>query len=55
MAAMAARTVSKRIETSGLVDTFSKVPARMQVDDNNPSPQLFEVGQVKPSKQRAWW
>jgi hypothetical protein len=50
MAAMAARTVSKRIVTSGLVDTVSKVPARMQVGDYNSS-QLFEVGQVKPSKQ----
>jgi hypothetical protein len=55
MAAMAARTVSKRIVTSGLVDTVSKVPARMQVDDSNFSTQIFEVGQVKPSKQRTWW
>ena len=53
MAAMAARTVSKRIVTSGLVGTVSKVPAKMQVDDNNSSP-TFEVGQAKPSKQRTW-
>jgi hypothetical protein len=51
MAAMAARSISKRIMTSGLVDTVSKVPARMQVDDYSSS-QLCEVGQIKPSKQK---
>jgi hypothetical protein len=57
MAAMAARTVSKRIMTVGLGDTVFKVPARMQVDDYNPSPQLCEVDQVKPSRQKgkSWW
>lgn len=48
---MAARSISKRIMTSGLVDTVSKVPARMQVDDYSSS-QLCEVGQIKPSKQK---
>jgi hypothetical protein len=52
---MAARTVSERIVTSGLVDTIFKVPPRMQVGDYDSSPQLFEVGQVKLSKQKAWW
>jgi hypothetical protein len=55
MAAMAVTTVSKRMVTSGSVDTVSKVPARMQVGDYNFSPQLFEVGQVNPSEQKAWW
>jgi hypothetical protein len=54
MAAMAVTTVSKRMVTSGSVDTVSKVPARMQVGNYN-SPQLFEVGQVNPSEQKAWW
>jgi hypothetical protein len=52
MAAMAAKTVSKGFMTSGLVDTVSKVPARMKVDDYSPSPQLYEVGQVKPTKRK---
>jgi hypothetical protein len=52
MAAMAARTVSKRIMTSGLVDTVSKVLARMEDDDYSSSLQLSEVGRVKPSKQK---
>ena len=52
MAAMAARTVLKRIMTSGLVDSLSKVPARVQKDDYSSSVQLCEVGQVKPSKQK---
>jgi hypothetical protein len=49
---MAARTVLKRIMTSGLVDILSKVPARVQNDDYSSSIQLCEVGQVKPSKQK---
>ena len=52
MAAMAARTVLKRIMTSGLVDILTKVPARVQKDDYSPSIQLCEEGQVKPSKQK---
>lgn len=52
MAAMAARTVLKRIMTSGLVDILTKAPARLQKDDYSPSIQLCEVGQVKPSKQK---
>ena len=52
MAAMAARTVLKRIMTSGLVDIPTKVPARVQKDDYSFSIQLCEVGQVKPSKQK---
>jgi hypothetical protein len=51
MAAMAARTVLKRIMTSGLVDIPTKVPARGQKDDYSSSIQLCEVCQVKPSKQ----
>lgn len=49
---MAARTVSKRIMTLGLGDTVFKVLERMHVDDYSPSPQLCEVDQVKPSKQK---
>jgi hypothetical protein len=52
MAAMAARTVLKRIMTSGLVDILTKVPARVQKGDYSSSIQLCEVGQVKPSKQK---
>jgi hypothetical protein len=52
MAAMAARTVLKRIMTSGLVDILTKVPARVQKVDYSSSIQLCEVGQVKPSKQK---
>jgi hypothetical protein len=52
MAAMAARTVLKRIMTSGLVDILTKVPARVQKDDYSSSIQLCEVGQAKPSKQK---
>jgi hypothetical protein len=52
MAAMAARTVLKRIMTSGLVDILTKVPARVQKDDYCYSIQLCELGQVKPSKQK---
>lgn len=52
MAAMAARTVPKRIMTLGLGDTVFKVLERMHVDDYSPSPQLCEVDQVKPSKQK---
>ncbi len=51
MAAMAARTVLKRIMTSGLVDILTKVHARVQKDDCS-SIQLCELGQVKPSKQK---
>ena len=49
---MAARTVLKRIMTSGLVDILTKVPARVQKDDYCYSIQLCELGQVKPSKQK---
>ena len=52
MAAMAARTVLKRIMTSGLVVILTKVPARVQKDHYSSSIQLCEVGQVKPSKQK---
>ena len=52
MAAMAARTVLKRIMTSGLVDIITDVPARVQKDDYSSSIQLCEVCQVKPSKQK---
>jgi hypothetical protein len=52
MAAMAARTVLKRIMTSGLVDIITDVPARVQKDNYSSSIQLCEVGQVKPSKQK---
>lgn len=52
MAAMAARTVLKRIMTSWLVDILAKVPARVQNDDYSSSIQLCEVGQVKLSKQK---
>jgi hypothetical protein len=52
MAAMAARTVLKRIMTSGLVDILTKVPARVQKDHYSSSIQLCEVGQVKPAKQK---
>jgi hypothetical protein len=48
---MAARTVLKRIMTSGLVDILTKVHARVQKDDCS-SIQLCELGQVKPSKQK---
>ena len=49
---MAARTVLKRIMTSGLVDIITDVPARVQKDDYSSTIQLCEVGQVKPSKQK---
>jgi hypothetical protein len=49
---MAARTVLKRILTSGLVDILTKVPARVQKNDYSSSIQLCEVGQVKLSKQK---
>jgi hypothetical protein len=52
MAAMAARTVLKKIMTTGLVDILTKVPARVQKDDYSSSIQLCELGQVKPSKQK---
>ena len=52
MAAMAARTVSKRVITSGLVDTVSKILARTQEDDSSPSLQLHEGGQAKPSEKK---
>ena len=52
MAAMAARTILKRIMTSGLVDILTEVPASAQKDDYSSSIQLCEVGQVKPSKQK---
>jgi hypothetical protein len=66
MAAMAARTVLKRIMTSGLVDILTKVPARVQKvparvqkvparvqkDDHSSSIQLREIRQVKLSKQK---
>ena len=52
MAAMAARTVLKRIMTSGLVGILTKVPARVQKDDYSSSIQFCEVGQAKPSKQK---
>ena len=53
MAAMAARTVSKRVITSGLVDTVSKILARTQEDDYSFSLQLHEGGQAKPSKKKG--
>ncbi|MGA8106003.1 MAG: hypothetical protein WB815_05050 [Nitrososphaeraceae archaeon] len=49
---MAARTVLKRIMTSGLVDILTKVRAREQKDDYRSSIQLCELGQVKPSNQK---
>lgn len=49
---MAARTVLKKIMTTGLVDILTKVPARVQKDDYSSSIQLCELGQVKPSKQK---
>jgi hypothetical protein len=49
---MAARTVLKRIMTSGLVDIITDVPARVQKDNYSSSIQLCEVCQVKPSKQK---
>ena len=52
MAAMAARTVLKKIMTTGLVDILTKVPARVQKDNYSSSIQLCELGQVKPSKQK---
>jgi hypothetical protein len=52
MAAMAARTLLKRLVTSGLVDILTKVPARVQKDDYSFSIQLCEVGQAEPSKQK---
>jgi hypothetical protein len=53
MAAMAARTVSKRVITSGLVDTVPKILARMQEDDYSSSLQLDEGDQAKPSKKKG--
>jgi hypothetical protein len=50
---MAVRTVSKRVITSGLVDTVSKILARMQEDDYSSFLQLHEGGQVKPSKKKG--
>jgi hypothetical protein len=54
MAAMAARTVSKEIVISGLVDTVSKILAKTQEDDYSSSLQLHEGGQAKPSKKKVW-
>ena len=50
---MAARTVSKRVITSGLVDTVSKILARTQKDDYSSSLQFHEGGQAKPSKKKG--
>jgi recombinational DNA repair protein RecT len=52
MAAMAARTVLKRIMTSRLVDILIQVPTRVQEDDQSSSIQLREIRQVKLSKQK---
>jgi hypothetical protein len=52
MAAMAARAVLKRIMISGLVDVLTKVFARVQKDDYSAFIQLWDVGQVKSSKQK---
>ena len=53
MAAMAAKTVSRQVITSGLVDTVSKILARMQEDDYSSSFQLHEGGKAKPSKRKG--
>ena len=53
MAAMAARTVSKRVITSGLVDTVPKILASTRENDYNSSLQLHEGDQAKPSKKKG--
>jgi hypothetical protein len=50
---MAARTVSKRVITSGLVHTVSKILAKTQEDDYSFSLQLHKGGQAKPSKKKG--
>jgi hypothetical protein len=50
---MAARTVSKRVITHGLVDTVCKILARTQEDDYISYLQLHEGGQAQPSKKKG--
>jgi DNA gyrase/topoisomerase IV subunit B len=53
MAAMAARTVSKRVMSFEVGNIVSKILAGMQEDDYSSSLQLHEGGQAKPSKKKG--
>jgi hypothetical protein len=52
MAAMAARTLSKRIMIFELVDILTEVPERVQKVDYSSFIQLGDIGRFKPSKQK---